>query len=188
MAKASTKIKRAPQVCTAERERARVVEKARAAGIPEQMIPHIVETTVVDLAGELGGIKGLVPVLLNRGGSAVERWVHSGAFGPHQERAIRYTQGLWERADGKLRAVDLTRDRVDELIDGLSQQEALDELKRFKDRFPREYWSVYENVCRFDEEAGVAGSNLANNRRSAIDAARTCVGMTAGMIAMWRGL
>lgn len=189
MAKQSTKIKRAaPAPTSEEMARKRIAAKAQEAGIPDAIVPHLVEFNVVDLSGELGGKKNsIVSVLLNRGGSAVDRWINSQAFNLSQERAIRYTQGLWVRADGKLRAVDTTRDRVDEMIDGMSQQEALDELHRFKAQFPRDYWSVYENVCRFDEEAGVAGSKLANNRRSAIDAARTCVGMTSAMIAQWRG-
>lgn len=70
----------------------------------------------------------------------------------------------------------------------MSQQEALDELCRLKQRTPRPYWDVYENVCRFEEEAGVAGSRIAINSRSAVDAAKTTMAFTASLIAIRRRL
>jgi hypothetical protein len=128
-------------------------------------------------------------VVLNRGGTAVDRWFISdrnGMFEEPQQRAIGYCRVLWHRASG-LTAMDPTAERLD-CQEGLSQQEALDELQDLKRRIPRPYWDVFENVCRFDEEAGVAGSTLANNKRSAVDAAKTCVAFTASLIAQWRRL
>lgn len=152
---------------------------------------HYVDGTVVDLDGALGGKRmSIVKVLLNRGGTAVDRWIANDTrsmFAESEQRAIRYSQNLWVRAEGGLRAVDLTADVVDAPL-GWSQQEALVELKRLEARVPRAYWNVYENVCRWDEEAGVAGSKLASNSRSAIDAAKTTVAFTASLIAMWRRL
>lgn len=180
----------APRPMKTERER--VQEIAEAAGIPRQRWEHLGEGKVVDLSGELGGKRNAIyQVLINRGGTAVERWIandRNELFAEGQQRAIRYTQGLWARADGQLRATDHTRDIVDEHIDGMSQQEALDELSRLKVRVPRRFWDVYENVCRFDEEAGVAGSRIASNSRSAVDAAKTTVAFTASLIAQWRRL
>src|SRR5688500_10756997 len=50
--------------------------------------------TVVDLSGDLGGRRmSMVKVMLNRGGTAVERWIHNdraGLFGEGEQRAIRY--------------------------------------------------------------------------------------------------
>jgi hypothetical protein len=171
-------------------EAERVADLAQAIGIPERQWANLGMGKVVDLSGELGGKRmSIVNVLVNRGGTAVERWMAKDKlFEESQQRAIRYTQGLWVRAEGKLRAVDPTRDIVDEMIDGMSQQEALDELHRLKSRVPNPYWDVYENVCRFDEEAGTAGSRLASNSRSAIDAAKTTVAFTASLIAQWRRL
>jgi len=185
----STKIKRVKS--EAERTRDRIASLAERIGIPEAQIPNLVEGKIVDLAGELGPKMSIIPVLINRGGTAVERWISgdkNGLFEEGEQRAIRYTQQLWVRADGQLRAIDHARDVVDNLVEGLSQQEALDELQRLKDRLPRPYWDVYENVCRFDEEAGTAGSRLASNSRSAVDAAKTTVAFTASLIAMWRRL
>lgn len=147
--------------------------------------------TVVDLDGALGGKRmSIVRVMLNRGGTAVERWIandRNQLFGEGEQRAIRYCQNLWTRSEGNLAAIDPTADRVDAPL-GWAQQEAIVELKRLAERVPTPYWRCYENVCRFDEEAGAAGSRLANNSRSAIDAAKTTVAFTASLIAMWRRL
>lgn len=173
-------------------DRERIDEIGEAVGIPPEQRGGLVLAKVVDMSGEISGRRNsITTVLFNRGGTAVERWIASdriGLFAEGQQRAIRYAQGLWVRADGRLRAVDPTRDVVDEMIDGMSQQEALSELSELKDRVPRQYWDCFENVCRFDEEAGVAGSKLATNSRSAIDAAKTTVAFTASLIAQWRRL
>jgi hypothetical protein len=172
-------------------EAERIDELADACGVPKEQRHGLVRQSVHVSVEPGGEEKCSAIVLVNRGGTAVERWMSNdkiGMFDEPQQRAIRYTQALWSRADGKLRAVDLTRDIVDEVIDGMSQQEALDELSRFKKHVPRRFWDVFENVCRFDEEAGVAGSRLATNARSAIDAAKTTVAFTASMIAQWRGM
>lgn len=182
----STKIRRGVRS-----EQEQVADLARACGVPDAQVPNMGLAKIVDLSGELGERQKTYTVLVNRGGSAVDRWItgdKAGLFGEPQQRAIRHTQRLWIRAEGQLRALDPARDIVDEYVDGLSQQEALDELQRYKERMPRPYWDVYENVCRFDEEAGIAGARIASNSRSAVDAAKTTVAFTASLIAMWRGL
>lgn len=187
--KQSTRIRRPARPMKTEAEK--VADLARSVGVPEAQIPNLAMGKIVDLSGELGKRMTTYDVLVNRGGTAVERWFandRAGLFEEPQQRAIRYTQSLWLRAESQLRAVDHTRDVVDQQVEGMSQQEALDELQRLKDRTPRRYWDVYENVCRFDEEAGTAGSKLASNSRSAVDAAKTTVAFTASLIAMWRRL
>lgn len=145
---------------------------------------------VVDLGGEDGeGRQKIFQAVLNRGGTAVERWFvndSAGLFDEPQRQAVRYCRSLWARAGG-VTAIDPAADRVDG-VEGWSQQEALDELHDLKHRVPARYWNVFENVCRFDEEAGVAGSALAGNKRSAVDAAKTTVALVASLIAMWRRL
>src|SRR3546814_19903804 len=61
------------------------------------------------------------------GGTAIDRWIvndRQGLFDEPQQRAIRYTQNLWLRVEGGLRAVDTTADVIDSVL-GWSQQEAL---------------------------------------------------------------
>lgn len=62
--------------------------------------------------------------------------------------------------------------------------EMRDELDEMKALFPPRYWDIFENVCRWGQPAGVAGSDQANNNPQAISAARAIVGMIANMIAM----
>ncbi|WP_198354410.1 hypothetical protein [Sphingomonas sp. MA1305] len=163
--KPSARIRRArPMKSEAER----TGNLARSIGVPGAQIPNLAMAKIVDLSAELGEKMKVVNVLVNRGGTAVEQWFGrdpAGLFDEPQQRAIRHTQALWSRADCQLRAVDHSRDVVDNQVEGMSQQEALDELKWLKDRMPRPYWDVFESVCRFDEEAGVAGSRLASNSR-----------------------
>lgn len=170
-------------------ERAKLVEvvnpHAQAHGAYERV-------TVVDLAGEHGeGRNRSFQAVLNRGGTAVDRWIANDTyclFEEPQQQAIRYCRSLWARASG-ITAIDPSSEPIDmSRPDGWSQQEALDELQDLKARTPAKYWSVFENVCRFDEEAGVAGSSIAGNKRSAMDAARTTVAFVASLIAMWRRL
>lgn len=182
-------------MATKARKRTRRIAKAGIARPKEPLVNefaarhgHYQEATVVDLSGELGGKRmAMAKVMINRGGTAVERWIaqdRAGLFDEPQQCAIRWSQNLWLRAEGGLRAIDPTADRIDAPL-GWSQQEALTQLAELKDRIPRKYWEVFENVCRFDEEAGTAGSKIASNSRSAVDAAKTTVAFTASLIAMW---
>jgi len=122
----------------------------------------------------------------NRGGNAVHRWKAAGLLSDGQQAAILHCERLWGLTDTSGRLVaNLDRTVFGCPGDGnLAEIEARDDLKRIKGYFPETYWNVFENVCRFDEPAGTAGSRLANNARSAIDAARLCVCMVADMIVM----
>jgi hypothetical protein len=62
--------------------------------------------------------------------------------------------------------------------------DAIDQMAEIKSDIPAQYWAVFEAVCRDGEPAGVAGSSLATNARSSIDAARTVVCFVADIIAM----
>lgn len=113
-------------------------------------------------------------VVINRGGSTVQRWLsgpHDHHIGEAEKAAIRYCLSLWQRIDCKGPRVI----RVDCDAEGASEHEALAELASFKARIPARYWDVFENVCRFE---------LAATARHT----KVTVGFVAGMIAMWRGL
>lgn len=124
--------------------------------------------------------------LRNRGGTPVARWRAESRLSDPQNLAIDYSIRLWERAGRQQLTMDPMKVIGLPPSSGWSQQEALDELSQFKRAIPVHYWSVFENVCRFDEPAGVAGSKLATNSRSAVDAAYTCVCFVADLIAMWK--
>ena len=148
------------------------------------------EETVVDLNNELGGGRQKTyKVLMNRGGSAIERWLadaNSNLFGKNENEAIRHCQRLWGRLDysGSIAG----REGGGEASDGKAEQDARDELYDYEKRLPKQYWDTFEAICRFELEAGGAGRGLANNSRTAVEAAKLATAFCASMIAQWRGL
>ncbi len=122
--------------------------------------------------------------LINHGGTPVARWKKAGLLTTHQEAAINHCLRLWRltSASGRLVA-NLDRTVFGAPGDGnMAEIEARDDLKRIKAGFPFKYWDVFENVCRFDEPAGVAGSSLAVDDVSRRTMARTIVLMVADII------
>lgn len=113
-------------------------------------------------------------VVINRGGSTIARWMNmpiDDVLGDAERAAIRYCQALWARLDYKrppLVVVDCGRD-------GESEHEALAELSAIKIKLPVRYWNLFENICRFEQNASTRHD-------------RVTVGLVAGMIALWRRL
>ncbi len=127
---------------------------------------------------------------VNRGGTAIERWLNeeNGSFGDNEKIAIRYCQALWQRIDKKGPREDGIRVYGRYLWVGQSEHEALGELARLSKDFPTRYWSIYEDVCRFHSSAADAGVLMAKNSRSASDAARACTQVVAAHVAIRMGL
>lgn len=113
-------------------------------------------------------------VVINRGGSTINRWMNMPAddvLGDSERAAIRYCQKLWARLDYRCPALVV----VDNGRDGESEHEALAELSTLKRRLPVRHWNQFENICRFEMNAGTRHD-------------RVTVGFVAGMIALWRNL
>lgn len=113
-------------------------------------------------------------VMLNRGGSTIQRWLNAAPdeiLGDSERAAIRYCQSLWTRLDCKGQSYL----PADPNSDGMREHEALAELSAIKARVPLRYWTVYENICRFEHAASTRH-------------AKVVVGFVASLIAMWRGL
>lgn len=127
---------------------------------------------------------------VNRGGTAIERWLNepNGPFGDNEKIAIRYCQMLWQRIDKKGPREDGIRVHGRYLWVGQTEHEALGELARLSKDFPTRAWSVFEDVCRFHSSAADAGTLMASNSRSASDAAKTCTLVVAGHVAIRIGL
>ena len=122
---------------------------------------------------------------INRGGTPVARWRAAHLLSETQIAAIEYCWKLWDRAGRQNGLVmDLLRVVGQQPSSGWAQQDALDQLARMKGYVPEPYFDIFENVCRFDEPAGVAGSKISTNTRSAQEAARICVCFVADTIAM----
>ena len=185
-----TKSRTRKQMKTAEQIREEeIIQKAHDIGVPAAQIIRG-GFDIADVRIDDGERVATHRTLVNRGGTAIERWLHepgSKLFGEPEKGAVRYCQALWQKIDKKGPRGHV---RVDGryIWTGQSEHEALAELATFKRRLPLKWWSVFENICRFDTGAAEAGGDLASNSRSANDAAKTCVAFVAAMIAQWRGL
>lgn len=141
---------------------------------------------VNDFAASHGIIERNMGFVVNRGGTAIDRWKREGLLSETQQAAILHCQRLWHVIDRGPRLVaNLDRTVFGSHGDGHPREvEARSDLHRIKSGFPLQFWDVFENVCRNDEPAGVAGSRLANDSRSASSAARTVVSLIADTIYM----
>lgn len=99
------------------------------------------------------------------------------------QRFIADCIALWEQV-GRQRLTANYGERIASGTygDGMTQQSALNELHRFKSLlgpYQRHYWTVFENVLRHGEPAGVAGSHYANNPAQRIQSAKLIVSSVA---------
>jgi len=124
--------------------------------------------------------------LVNHGGTPLARWKKAGLLSEPQQAAIDHCIRLWDLTSTSSGLVaNLDRTVFGCSGDGnIAEIEARSDLHRIKTGFPLPYWSVFENVCRFDEPAGVAGSKLAEDDVTRRTMARTIVCMVADMIYM----
>lgn len=119
----------------------------------------------------------------NRGGTTVERWIAANDLTDHQQCAIRHVQGLWN-ALGPSRGLVANLDRTifGTIGDGHHREiEARETLSRFRGKFGHKYWDMFENICRFDMAAGIAGRSVRTGDRAST-AALAVVQLIADMI------
>lgn len=141
---------------------------------------------VNDFTAQHGDYETNLRFIVNRGGTPIARWKKAGLLSEPQEAAIQHCIRLWELTSSSGRLVaNLDRTVFGCSGDGHSAEiEARDDLHRIRHGFPDPYWNVFENVCRFDEPAGVAGSRLAEDDVTRRTMARTIVCMVADLIYM----
>ena len=122
-----------------------------------------------------------------RDSSILEKWMtepNAGLLFPVQaQRFIGDCINLWAQV-GSQRVTANYGERIpcSGQYDGMGQKCALDQLHRFKGLlgpYQRHYWSVFENVVRHNEAAGVAGSHFANNPAQRIQSAKLIVSVVA---------
>lgn len=95
----------------------------------------------------------------------VSRWMTAGKIDSRQKAVIDTVRRLWDRVGLKQR---LTASYGERMAGGsievatAATLDARDDLARIEGYFAglRPYWAVFENVCRFGENAGIAGSAL----------------------------
>lgn len=142
--------------------------------------------TVNAFAEQHGDYQRNLRVVINRGGTPIARWQAAGLLSDSQNAAIAHCIRLWEAIgiSGGLVA-NLDRTVFGCPGDGnLAEIEARTDLQRIKGYVPGKYFAIYENVVRFDEPAGVAGSKLTDSKNDQTAAARVVVQFVADIIAM----
>src|SRR5690348_8269884 len=143
--------------------------------LDREMIEEATAPLVNRFAEQHGDYSRNLRFVVNRGGTAIARWQTSGSLTDSQLAGILHCQNLWSKLGSQSVVVDFNRVRGQPHGAGYSQHEAFTEIARISADFPYAYWNVFENVCRHDLPAGVAGSRLANTKRSAETAARMIV-------------
>lgn len=121
--------------------------------------------------------------------STIDRWKRQGLLSERQMVAINHCQGLWDRMGGSHGLV-MDLDKISGLQGGLgtAQQEAFTMIAEYERRFNMpEYWACFENVVRWDEPGGVAGSRFAADRGRASQSAVMCVRFVADKVCEWNG-
>lgn len=128
-------------------------------------------------------------VHINRGGTPLARWRDPAApkLSETQNRAIDHMLYLWSVACREPRVTAQYGERIAGHADSARRLtceiEARQDLHRIQDYIPAHYYRVFENVIRWDEPAGVAGSRLGFGERSGADRAHTIVCFVADIIA-----
>lgn len=149
-----------------------------------------------DMVPHPDGGNRVAMVHINRGGTPLTRWCNPSdpRLTDVQMTAIRTCLRLWEMVGIRQRTTANYGERIpgggNEECRAASYLEAKDDLRRIEGYFDGldTYWTVFENVCRWDEPAGVAGSRLGFSTRSAETRAHQIVCFVADIIASKEGL
>jgi hypothetical protein len=118
--------------------------------------------------------------------STLEKWIAEGGFGFDADAVsfIRGCQTKWEII-GNPRVTANYGERIHGASgDGMSQHMAKSDIARYKATLNApQYWQIFENVVRFNQPAGIAGSDMASNPATRIASAKAVVGMVATSLA-----
>ena len=129
-----------------------------------------------------------VTAWVNRGGTPVMRWWHSGKLDDSQLAVIEWCQRLWHIAGQRQRVTADYGERVPSSasveMNAIKTIAANTDLDRLRSHIALDWhWDVFQNVCRHHMPAGVAGSELGFGARSAEIRAHTVVCSVADTIA-----
>lgn len=107
--------------------------------------------------------------------SPVERWSKAGRLSDSQMAAIALVRGLWGQTGLRQKLTASYGERIPASCDNewiaIHEIQARKDLARIEGYCVPWQFEVFENVCRFDEAAGVAGSSLGFNGTKAAQAA-----------------
>jgi hypothetical protein len=123
---------------------------------------------------------------VNHGGTPLARWRKAGMLSDSQNVAIDHCIKQWSLIGGSSGLVaNLDRTVFGSPGEGNHREiDARENLHRMKGLVPAKHWDCFENVVRFDEPAGQAGSRLTENTANREVIARACVQFVADVIFM----
>lgn len=171
------------QLRTAQSETEKLSAEARLRAYDETASAPLVNA----FAAAHGDYQRNMRHVVNRGGTALERWKRDGKLSESQQAAIIHCQRLWDKIGKPSRGLVADFNRVSGeggKASGLTDLEAMLEMARIESNIPSKYWACFESVCRFDEPSGLAGSRLAEPDRTAEAVARLTVCFVADIITM----
>jgi hypothetical protein len=101
----------------------------------------------------------------------VERWKAAGKLTQGQQVVIEMCQRLWRLAGLSQRVTASYGERMPASVSyelrALTEIEAREDLHRIQDYVPAPYWSIFENCCRHQMPAGIAGGDDRNGAHRA---------------------
>jgi len=107
--------------------------------------------------------------------SPVQRWKRAGRLSDTQIAAIALCEALWTKCGLRQKLTASYGERIPASCDNewiaINEIQARKDLARIEGYCVPWQFEVFENVCRFDEAAGVAGSALGFNGTKAAQAA-----------------
>lgn len=120
----------------------------------------------------------------NRRSHIIDKWIEDGGLGFEggAVTAIKICEFLWERSMSQKLTASYG-ERIHGSVEGMDMLEAISKISDLKRGIPAPYWSIFENIVRFRQPAGVAGSDLATNTSQSIASAKAVVGFVACKIA-----
>lgn len=140
-----------------------------------------------DYVMDSNGIKALA--YRNTGHDPVTRWTIAGKIDPRQRAAIDTVRRLWDIVGIKQKVTACYDQRLFETGSVEMHMnvvlDAMRDLERIEGYFVglRQWWQVFENVCRFGEPAGSTGIALGYAPKTAQARALTTVQFIADIIA-----
>jgi hypothetical protein len=141
---------------------------------------------VNEFAAQHGDYDRNLRKVVNRGGTPIARWRTAGHLSDSQDAAIAHCIVLWDIISSSSGLVaNLDRTVFGTPGDGHPREvEARSDLLRMKNHVGAKYWDVFENVVRFDEPAGVAGSRIGTPPQKAEYTARLIVQFVADIVTL----
>lgn len=124
-------------------------------------------------------LEAVEPLVVNKTISVVDGWIDDGVFRRREVYAIERVRDLW-RVIRRPTHPHFDGYDPEDRQDSFDAERAKNLLRRCRHHVGLERWSIFENVVRWNEPAGVPGSRVSALREASIWAAQDVVVDVAG--------